>query len=84
MPRRHNIDGKRIKFTAAEEAARDAEEAAWQDEMPMREWLRDMSEADVNMPRHIEDLWDVIGLAGAPQFIKDNHANKKTVRARKP
>ena len=30
MPRFHNINGERVQFTAAEEAARDAEEAAWE------------------------------------------------------
>ena len=30
MPRYHNINGERVQFTAAEEAARDAEEAAWE------------------------------------------------------
>ena len=29
MARNHMIDGVRVAFTAAEEAARDAEEAAW-------------------------------------------------------
>ena len=29
MPRFHNIDGVSVQFTAAEETARDAEEAAW-------------------------------------------------------
>ena len=31
MPRYHNINGERVQFTAAEEAARDAEEKAWAD-----------------------------------------------------
>ena len=31
MPRYHNINGVRVQFTAEEEAARDAEEKAWQD-----------------------------------------------------
>ena len=31
MPRYHNINGNRVQFTAAEEAARDAEEKAWAD-----------------------------------------------------
>ena len=31
MPRYHNINGNIIQFTAAEEAARDAEEQAWAD-----------------------------------------------------
>jgi len=31
MPRYKNVNGVRIQFTAAEETARDAEEAAWAD-----------------------------------------------------
>jgi len=31
MPRYHNINGNVVQFTAAEEAARDAEEQAWED-----------------------------------------------------
>ena len=31
MPRYHNINGEIIQFTAEEEAARDAEEQAWED-----------------------------------------------------
>ena len=30
MPRYHNINGNIVQFTAAEEAARDAEEADWE------------------------------------------------------
>ena len=29
MPRYHNINGNQVQFTAAEETARDAEEATW-------------------------------------------------------
>ena len=31
MPRNHNINGNKVQFTEAEETARDAEEAAWED-----------------------------------------------------
>ena len=31
MPRYHNINGNKVQFTAEEEAARDAEEQAWED-----------------------------------------------------
>jgi len=31
MPRHHNINGNIVPFTAEEEAARDAEEKAWED-----------------------------------------------------
>ena len=30
MPRFHNINGNKVQFTAEEETARDAEEAAWE------------------------------------------------------
>ena len=30
MPRFHNINGNKVQFTADEETARDAEEAAWE------------------------------------------------------
>ena len=36
MSRYHNINGNRVQFTAAEEAARDAEEQAWADAAPAR------------------------------------------------
>ena len=36
MVRFHNINGKRIQFTAEEETAKDAEEKAWQDDAPNR------------------------------------------------
>ena len=36
MPRYHNINGTRVQFTADEETARDAEEAAWANGAPAR------------------------------------------------
>ena len=36
MPRCKMLNGKRIQFTAEEEAARDAEEQAWTDDAPNR------------------------------------------------
>ena len=36
MPRYHNINGVKVQFTAEQETARDAEEAAWADEAPAR------------------------------------------------
>ena len=38
MPRFHNIEGKLVQFTNAEEAARDAEEQAWADAAAARAW----------------------------------------------
>ena len=36
MPRYHNINGNNVQFTAAEETARDNEEAAWTNAAPAR------------------------------------------------
>ena len=36
MPRFKMVNGERIQFTPAEEAARDAEEKAWTDDAPTR------------------------------------------------
>lgn len=36
MPRFHQINGKHVPFTPEEEAARDAEEAAWEAATPAR------------------------------------------------
>jgi len=36
MPRYHNINGNKVQFTAEEETARDAEEAAWANAAPAR------------------------------------------------
>ena len=36
MPRFHNINGNNVQFTAAEETARDNEEAAWANAAPAR------------------------------------------------
>ena len=36
MPRYKLVNGERIQFTAAEESARDTEEAAWADAAPAR------------------------------------------------
>ena len=36
MARFHNINGKKVQFTAEEETARDAEEKAWNDAQPVK------------------------------------------------
>ena len=40
MPRFHNINGENVQFTAAEETARDNEEAAWANAAPTRALAR--------------------------------------------
>jgi hypothetical protein len=43
MPRYHNINGVNVRFTDAEEAARDAEEAAWAIEAPRQARLSEIT-----------------------------------------
>ena len=50
-------------------------------------WDKDIEEASTLMPDVQEDIidsMDAAQLARLPQRARDNHANKKTVRARKP
>ena len=51
---------------------------------PMLAWEREIAALDADMPRWAEDLWDVVGIETAPQFVQDKHAAKKTKRAEKP
>lgn len=46
MPRFHNINGEQVPFTAEEEAARDAEEAAWAAGATDRAWAELRAERD--------------------------------------
>ena len=41
MTRYHHINGKRVKFTAEEETARDAEEAEWEAQQLATQYIRD-------------------------------------------
>jgi hypothetical protein len=46
MARFHNIDGKRIQFTAEEESQRDAQEAKWESGKPARAFTGLRSQRD--------------------------------------
>lgn len=47
-------------------------------------WIKDMEESDKYMPRHIEELWDVIGIENAPTYTQGVYNQKKAKRAEKP
>ena len=49
MPRYHNINGQMVQFTAAEETARDAEEAAWAAGVPARQAAEVRKERDAKL-----------------------------------
>ena len=87
MPRTHNIDGKKIKFSAAEEIAEDAREAKRADGLAHAEWKRKISGTDRRIPRWAEDLFDVLTDAQKAALAPETRAkidHKKTVRAAEP
>ena len=49
MPRYHNINGQSVQFTADEETARDAEEAAWAASANDRQAAQVREERDVKL-----------------------------------
>lgn len=84
MVRYHLQDGIKVPFSEAEELARDAEEQAWADDAPMRLWRTNISKTDETMTRSAEDIWDVVGVDAAPQYVQEAHVNKKAIRNSKP
>ena len=70
------------------QAERDAEDAKWEAERPMREWLAEIKEADSGITaRVIEDIFDALppsAKVNIPQETQDKLANLKEIRARKP
>jgi hypothetical protein len=87
MPRHHMIDGQAVPFSQAEEDARDVEDAAGIAAMPMNKWKSDIGQLDGWMPRNLEDIIDSMGAAQKErlaQFIRDNYAAKKALRAERP
>lgn len=84
MARYHTTADGNVPFTAAEEAERDAEELAYQNAKPMKNWQKSMSKTDAEMPRCIEDIIDKIGTTGLAQEMIDRFNSKKTLRASKP
>jgi hypothetical protein len=47
-------------------------------------WTMQMAASDSDMARAVEDLWDVVGIASAPQAVQDQYNAKKALRASKP
>ena len=80
MARHKIVDGVVVPFTAEEEVARDAEEALWFAEKPMKEWKQAMAGTDA-IPRWAEDI-----ISGDPpaQNTLDAVAAKKALRLTKP
>lgn len=54
------------------------------DKTPTEIWEASMQASDSIMSRHIEELWDAIGIDKAPTYTKEKHAEKKLLRDSKP
>jgi hypothetical protein len=86
MPRTKNVNGIEIAFTAEEEAARDAEEAAALAAKPLDDWKAAMAATD-GVPRTLEDIYDALTTeqqAALATITADKIAAKKTLRGQKP
>ena len=85
MPRYDMINNVKVQFTAEEETARDAEELAWANELPMEKWKSSMQGTDSCMSRTMEDILDGMpDKSGVAQITLDKLQAKKDLRATKP
>ena len=69
------------------QAERDKEDAKWEKERPLREWIVDISAKDQVMPRALEDVIDVLSDEQKSSLSKetlDKYDQKKEIRSRKP
>ena len=69
MPRYHNINGENVQFTAAEETARDNEEAAWANAAPARA-LADLRFKRDNLLKACD--WEITSELEKGNAISDN------------
>ena len=57
MSRYHNINGESVQFTAEEEAARDAEEAAWAADRAANGYKSDRAAAYPSIADQLDDIY---------------------------
>ena len=75
MPRYHNINGNNVQFTAAEETARDNEEAAWANAAPARA-LADLRDKRNRLLQSSD--WEIMQELEKGNAISDEHENIST------
>ena len=75
MPRYNNINGTKVQFTAAEEAARDAEEAAYDNEAPVRALAELRSKRD-NLLKASD--WEIVSELEKGNAISDDMKTYRT------
>ena len=80
--RHHLVGGVEVAFTQAEEDAADVRVAEREASRPTEVWQRNMEATDIELPRSVEDIWDVHGSPNArTQKLLDD---KKALRAARP
>ena len=75
---------KMVDLTIEEQAQRDAEEQAWADARPMKDWKSSMQETDQGMPRYLEDLITDNSNLIIHENMKTRYDEKIELRATKP
>lgn len=68
-------------------AEREAEDAKYEEERPMREWQKELKRLDAEMPRWAEDIIDSLSDAARDRIAEETlekYNLKKEVRRRKP
>ena len=75
MARYHNINGKKVKFTAEEETARDLEEAEWKKEYDANQYQRDRATDYPTWQEQMDLIYHsgVAGLKAELKKIKDKY-----------
>jgi len=73
-----------FELTAEEETARDAEQLAYANEAPIRQWITDIQATDNEMPRWFEDAVTEGSVVLQPGRVKDNYDAKVALRGTKP
>jgi hypothetical protein len=81
------VNGEPVPMNAQEIAERQAEEAAWLKEQPLKEWQSRIAATDAKLPRAIEDIIDALDAPIKSKIAKDTldaYNAKKQIRQEKP
>lgn len=81
------VNGEPEQMTPQEIAERQAEEAAWLKEQPLKQWQARIAVTDAKLPRAIEDIIDAMDAPMRAKLAKETfsaYQEKKTVRLQKP
>jgi|SaaInlV_150m_DNA_6_1039752.scaffolds.fasta_scaffold60662_1 hypothetical protein len=87
MSRYRVENGITIQLTAQEETDRDAEELAYANAKPMKDWSEAMNASDYELPRYAEDILDglnPVDYAKVSATTRAKNDAKKALRATRP